>query len=144
MKAVIKRWQAVLLCLLLPVFVAGCGSSDKPYREMQFAMDTMIEITATGSKAEQAVESAFAQMHRLSALFDAHSPDSEISRINGNAGGAAILVSEDTFCLLEQAVDFARTTDGAFDPTIGPMVELWGISRKQDYVPISYVSSWAG
>ena len=128
--------KTVAAALLVAAFcLAGCGRAARPYQETQFALDTIIEITAYGDHAKQGVEAAFAEMRRLEALLSNYIKESEVSRINRQAGGEPVAVSDDTLRVVAQAVAFARATGGAFDPTIGPVTELWGIGKKGDYVP---------
>jgi len=53
-----------------------------------------------------------------------YSADSEISAVNHAAGKGAVPVSEDLCEALRQALQLASLTDGLFDPTVGPLVEL--------------------
>lgn len=129
----------MILCgvviLFFTLLVTGCRMSSKPYRQTAFALDTAIDITAYGPNAEPAVKSAIQEMTRLEALLSNYREDSEISAINRNAGGAAVPISLETEQVLKQALRYANVTQGAFDPTIGPIVELWGIGKKEDFVP---------
>ncbi len=53
-------------------------------------------------------------------------PDSELSRFNAGAPGTWIGVSPDTLAVVTEALRISRLTEGAFDPTVGPLVDLWG------------------
>ena len=53
-------------------------------------------------------------------------PDSELSRFNVAAAGTWMPVSNDTWAVIDEALRVSRLTDGAFDPTVGPIVDLWG------------------
>ena len=120
---------------LLILAVGGCRSVDKPYQKTIFALDTIIDVTVYGADAETAVKFAVEEMTRLELLLSNYHPDSEISRINRNAGGTAVAISLETEKVLEKALRYAELTNGAFDPTIGPIVELWGIGKKNNFVP---------
>ena len=62
-------------------------------------------------------------------------PSSDISRINDNAGIAPVIVHEDTFNVIKRALFFAQASGGAFDPSVGPLVTLWGINGDNPAVP---------
>ena len=66
----------------------------------------------------------------LEAKFSVYRPDSEVSRINHAAGGRAVSVSPPTLAVIERAIQLAKRTDGAFDITAAPLIELWGIGRS--------------
>lgn len=129
----------MMLCgavtLIFTLLVSGCMLSGKPYKQTAFSLDTIIDITAYGPNAESAVTSAITEMTRLESLLSNYRDDSEISAINRNAGGAAVPISSETEQVLKQALRYATVTKGAFDPTIGPIVELWGIGKKENFVP---------
>ena len=60
---------------------------------------------------------------------------SEINLINKKAGIAPATVSEEAIFVLKQAKEFAKLTDGNFDPTIGPLVKVWNINGENPKVP---------
>ena len=53
-------------------------------------------------------------------------PDSELSRFNAGSAASWTEVSSETLRVVEAALGTSRLVEGAFDPTIGPLVELWG------------------
>lgn len=68
-------------------------------------------------------------------LLSAFKPDSDIGRINANAGKGPVRISDITFHLLERSLYFAENTDGLFDPTIRPAVEIWKVGSALERVP---------
>jgi len=53
-------------------------------------------------------------------------PESELSRFNGGGAGMWHPVSGDTRAVVAEALRVSRLSRGAFDATVGPLVELWG------------------
>jgi thiamine biosynthesis lipoprotein len=107
----------------------------KPYNETQFLMDTVIEITAYGPGAEQAVKAAFAELKRLHDITNNFDPASQVSAINQAAGRDKVNADPDLIAMLRRSNELAGRIDHTFDVTIGPLTDLWGIGRKGDYVP---------
>lgn len=66
---------------------------------------------------EQAVDAVMAEMHRIDREMSPHKPDSELSRINREAGAAAVPLSEEMAGLIARAIDFSKLSGGAFDIT---------------------------
>ncbi|MBX3606177.1 MAG: FAD:protein FMN transferase [Piscinibacter sp.] len=64
---------------------------------------------------EAAIEAVMQEMHRIDWAMSPHKPQSELSRINREAGSAPVRLSEEMFGLLQQAIAFSRLSDGAFD-----------------------------
>ena len=60
---------------------------------------------------------------------------SEISKINDNAGIDYVRVSDDTFKVIKEAIDFSKASNDTFDISIGPIIDLWGIGTDNAKVP---------
>lgn len=90
-------------------------------------MDTSIEITAYGRGARRAVTAAMEEFRRVDREMSSYAAASEVSQVNAAAGRHSVTVSQETFEVIRGALDMARKSGGAFDPTIGPLVETWSI-----------------
>jgi thiamine biosynthesis lipoprotein len=128
-----KNYQLFIVCFLYSVLftlaLSGCTKQDRIYRESRMLMDTICTISVTDSserKARKAVEAGFNEIQRLEQLLNYFSPESEISAINMAAGMNPVKVSRETLDVITEAVKIADYTGGAFDPTIGPLMKLWG------------------
>ena len=129
--------KRILAAFLLLLCLAGCTPQPKSYTADFFAMDTFMSITAYGEDEQAAQDTAVQLEQRINALEPALSrtrEDSDLYRLN-HADGAACEVSEDTYAAIEAAVQFAEWTGGAFDPTMAPLTDLWGINTDQAHVP---------
>jgi len=58
--------------------------------------------------------------------------DSELSRFNANSGSSPVAVSADTARVAAEAFRIGVLSGGAFDPTVGPLVDLWGFGAGGD------------
>lgn len=85
-------------------------------------------------RAEIAAEAAFARIAKLDAIMSDYRDDSELRRLEA-ASPAWTPVSPDLLEVLTAAHALARDTDGAFDPTVGPVVALWREARKTGALP---------
>jgi len=65
-------------------------------------------------------------LDRVVARMSTWDPTSEISRFNEAAAGTWLPLSPEMHQVLDCAITFARNSEGAFDPTVGRLVELWG------------------
>jgi thiamine biosynthesis lipoprotein len=64
-------------------------------------------------------------------VMSTHRPDTAVSQLNRLAGHATPVASRDLGEALILAQQLAQSTDGAFDPTVGPLVHLWrGAARR--------------
>ncbi len=88
-----------------------------------------------GENAGECLSAVQAEVTRLENLFSRFIPGSDISRVNRSAGIRREPVSRETFDLLSRAVDYSAHSDGCFDVTIGPLVDLWREAKKSGCPP---------
>ena len=117
---------ALLLCL------SGCGVQSEPEQLSLFAMDTYMTLAAYGDKASEALAACGQELNRLDASLSRTREGSEIYTLN--AQGRAD-VSQETADLISAALTLSKATGGAFDPTVAPLVTLWGITTDSPRVP---------
>jgi len=67
--------------------------------------------------------------------LDRHLPDSDISRVNRDAGRFTIEVDPLVTSCLSAAREVYDMTGGAFDPTVGPILELWRKAQERNQLP---------
>lgn len=137
-----KGFKRILIIILLILFVipgAGCGPSalfaPKPYKETQFLMDTVIDITAYGQGNEAAVKAAFDEFKRINDLTNRFDDNTQVAKINQAAGKEKVQVDADVIAMLKLARSRSEQLDGALDVTVGALTELWGVGHKGEFVP---------
>ena len=134
--------------LLSAVFLTGCNTSlnntvtDSKTDENSisqesdsfFAMDTYMTVTAYGDdeSAKKAVSEARKEIERLDALLSTGKSDSEIGILNETG---SYKVSEDTEVLIKKALDIYKSTSGAFNISIYPVMREWGFTDGSYKVP---------
>lgn len=135
----LSKLLALLLAIGVLLSTTACKppswGAPKPYKETQFLMDTIIDITAYGPNAEPAVKAAFAEFKRLHDITNNFDPASQVSKVNDAAGQNKLVVDPDFIEMVRRSNELSDNFGGTFDVTIGPLTDLWGIGRKGDYVP---------
>ncbi len=128
------------LCVLLGTVRAG----DAPpvlerfvFEKAEMGLPFRITLFAPGEyAAKAAADAAFARVEALNAVLSDYDDESEISRLSRTSGsGKAMPVSDDLWRVLERGQAVAARTDGAFDVTIGPLVNLWRRARRKQELP---------
>ena len=89
------------------------------------------------ASAGKAVRQAFDRVTELNGVMSDYDPESELSRLSRYGAGKAIPVSKDLFEILWQSQQISEVSDGGFDVTVGPMVQLWRRARRQRELPTS-------
>ena len=108
------------------------SDSSQEYTSDVFAIDTYMTLTAYGENAQEAVEAGIAEIQRLDDLLSTGKDTSEVAQINANGGG---VLAEDTDYLAKRALDIYQSTNGAFDISIYPVMQLWGFTTGNFAVP---------
>lgn len=129
------RLSLTLLTLALVPLLTGCGNKDKISDEF-FPMGG-IPMRITGfdvsqSKFDETFERIKSRTEELEGLLSKYIKDTDISRLN-DQGKAT--VSEDTLVVLEKAMAMCVSTDGAFDITMAPVLEIWQRAAKSGKAP---------
>jgi len=77
------------------------------------------------------------QLEQINQLMSTYRPDSEISRFNTLQSTDWFPVSEETLSVITKAQQISKLTAGAFDVTVGPLVDLWnfGPNKKTRAIP---------
>ncbi|MBL9135226.1 MAG: FAD:protein FMN transferase [Verrucomicrobiales bacterium] len=101
-------------------------------------MATRFEFVIHGereSALRAAGEEAVAEIHRIEAELSVFRPDSQIARLNREAGQSPVRLSPEIFDLLHHATQLSQATGGAFDVTVGPLLQAWGLRDSQGRLP---------
>ncbi|HUF09005.1 MAG TPA: FAD:protein FMN transferase [Rhodothermales bacterium] len=101
-------------------------------------MGTRFELALYGGdtvRLRAAGEEAVAQILRLHRELTAFRAESQVGRINGGASTGPVRVSAELFSLLVNVRRLSELTDGAFDVTVGPLLEAWGFRGERKGFP---------
>lgn len=104
----------------------------------QYRMGTLLEVTlvsADDAAARAALDAVFAETEALDVLLSRYRDDSDVSRLNRAAGGPPVSIDPLTRQVLSRSIDCARLTHGAFDVTVGPLVDLWTRAAQRSRLP---------
>ncbi|MBQ7619261.1 MAG: FAD:protein FMN transferase [Treponema sp.] len=123
-----KTKIAAAICAAAFLLFSGC--ERQIHEQSEFVLGTVCSINLYEDGSAELYGKLFARLRELNDIFNNYSDSSEISRVNQNAAAAPVKVSQDFYLVLKSALDFARLTGGAFDPTVGPLVKLWGFGKS--------------
>lgn len=90
----------------------------------------VVLYAGSSARAAEAARVAFARIAGLDATLSDYRPDSELVRLCARAGGPPVAVSDDLFRALAASQEWAARSQGAFDVTVGPAVQLWRRARR--------------
>lgn len=132
-----------VIALSIVLYLAGFAPESREEPEdyggfrsgITYAMNTVIEQKWYGESADTVYTGMETKIREIESVLSLHLSQSEIAAINENAGVQPVEVSQRTFDLFQRAKELSEQSDGAFDITIAPVVELWGITSDHPHVP---------
>ena len=99
------------------------------------ALGTLNEIKIFGCFDDSVLDIAAQRVFEIDNRMSAFKSNSDISKLNRNAGRNPTIINSETLKLLNIAKAFGELSNGVFDITVKPLVELWGIGKKQNFIP---------
>ncbi|MDR0197056.1 MAG: FAD:protein FMN transferase [Oscillospiraceae bacterium] len=137
------KFFLVALCAAFVLSLSGCSladgqNADKDSRTW-FVFGTLATVTVVGDDrktVQDALDADFERLCEIEKIFSYTDPESELSRLNAAApSGEPITVSEELFSLIQEGLRYSEETGGAFDITLGALIDLWGVDGDNPRVP---------
>jgi len=140
------RFFLISLLIILSILLISCINNDSRVIRQQlfFRMDTMVEATISvpprynPTPLWRSMDSLLTQCEKR---FSASGDSSEIKIINTRTSNA-LPISIQLGEILRMGIDYGDTLDGAFDITVLPLKELWGLCEQcgaSDSAPIPMI-----
>lgn len=95
----------------------------------------MVFYTQDPGIASQASTKAFERIEQLEQMLSDYREESELNRVCRTASQAPQRVSPELFFVLQSSLYFSELSEGTFDVTIGPVVQLWREARRDKRLP---------
>ncbi|PIE84200.1 MAG: thiamine biosynthesis protein ApbE [Bacteroidia bacterium] len=133
MQTSIRKTRKLLSTIALALLLTACGGKPQPQQAPYVKINgsiwgTIYNITlqdSTGTDREPALDSLFADIERRYSLYDS---TALLYRFNHKE---QMVVDADFAALTRMSQQINQRTDGAFDPTIGPIARRWGFGKDQ-------------
>ncbi|BES64455.1 FAD:protein FMN transferase [Gottschalkiaceae bacterium SANA] len=142
----IKRSIQVLgIVLVTAIALVGCAQKESPQvvetpskasyiEDHAFQLDTIITVKLYGEEDTSLIEDSFSRIEELEKMLSVHLEGSDLAKIRDAAGISAVKVQAETFEVMEAALGYAELSQGRFDPTAGPLIDLWGIDPPEGHL----------
>lgn len=132
------------LCHLIPFSADWYSRAAVPLERFEFTskhMGTTFRVVLYAedkATAKQAADAAFARVAQLDGIMSDYKKDSELMLLCKRFAkevGEPVKVSDDLFFVLKKGEELSKQSDGAFDVTVGPVVQLWRLARRTQELP---------
>ncbi len=137
-----ESMKKVKKLLVLFLFLLPATSFPAYFHQSTFLMGTVVEIKVQDkgkdvNTLKEVVKETFNFIKEKSLPFDIYSESSEINRINSLPPGKRWKLSPEFKEILEKSFIISQQTEGSFDITVLPLVELWGFYKTHLQTPPS-------
>ncbi len=120
-----KILSIIIVCFAVFTFFS-CTDESKNVTRQTFALDTVINIT-TNEKDSDKISEAFTLLKEYEKVFSRTNPQSKLYLLNNGYGE----LTEDIENVLSFSLEMSRLTNGAFDVTVAPLVDLWNVKERK-------------
>lgn len=132
-----KTKSLVLLIFFLGLVLWLTKKYDSPQhleKQTRMMMDTFVTISAAGPKkiTQPAINLTFKRLKEIEVKFNSLNPESPIYAFNHKNEP---IIEPEILKLIEVALQVSKESEGAFDITVAPLVELWGFYGKSQQIP---------
>lgn len=134
----------ILSVLILPLFlltlIGGCSKKEESKKgntlsKTELVMGTVVKVSIYDNDDEKIMNEVFKRIREIEDLVSINKTKTELDEINDNAGIKPVKVSDESFEIIEKALDYSKKSKGGYDLTIGPLVKLWSIGLPEAKVP---------
>ncbi len=115
--------------------LASCLGKEDPFSSFEGrTMGTTYHIKVvpklTGKAESRLFQNIQQILKRINNQMSTYQKRSEISRLNALTAGQSLTLSPELYGVMMRSMDINRETKGAFDVTVGPLVNLWGFGAQ--------------
>lgn len=119
---------------LFSMTACAAGAAEEISRT-DFVLGTVCSVRILEGGSSKTSDQIFARLREIEDRMSANKEGTQIAAVNAAAGKSAVVVTADTFFVVSKALEYARRSEGLFDPTVGPLVKLWNIGSDGAKVP---------
>jgi len=128
--------KKAIVPLIAIVLLHGCADYTRhPVSETAFLLGTTCTVTLYQQAPDGVFAGVFDLVRGIESRMSVNLSASEVSTVNRAAGEKPVRVSQDTYTVVATGLEYCRLSEGAFDITVGPLVQLWGIGTERARVP---------
>jgi FAD:protein FMN transferase len=126
--------KPTILLLAVTLLFTTCGNSaSKDMSDQDEVLGTTCVIRLAKGGSQASLDASFDILRKLEADITVNKPGSQIDAVNDAAGKSPVKVGPDAVAILTKGLFYAAESDGAFDPSVGPLVKLWHIGNDPNH-----------
>jgi thiamine biosynthesis lipoprotein len=131
--ATLRQLRIHFLFVCIIFLLSACApASPREVSRSDFVLGTACSVRLVGGGSEKLLDEIFARLRQIEDELTVNKPGSQIDALNAGAGLVPVAVGPDALAVVKRDLDLSAWSDGAFDPSVGPLVKLWGIGISRE------------
>lgn len=135
-----KVSHLLMIISLFTLTLTSCASDNNnntntKFEQTNIVMDTPVTLRAYGKNAQKAVEESFKRLTELDNMASSAISTSDVSKVNAASGKSYVKVHPEIMNMVETSLKYSKLSSGAWDITMGPIINLWGIGTDNEKLP---------
>lgn len=126
-----------IMIIILPLFILtliGCNNKSlEPLTKSSYLLNTVVTITIYDKTNESILNDSLALIKDYEKIFSRTDKDSELYKLNNRliekTKNNGYIISDELAYIINKSLEYSSLSDGAFDPTIAPLSDLWDFSN---------------
>ncbi|MBL7215327.1 MAG: FAD:protein FMN transferase [Phycisphaerae bacterium] len=135
--------KVILLVLAGSICLVGCRrlppkgqfTIDGGYRQVMGTFARVVAVADTEPQGRSAIDAAFEKIDAIEQCMSDYDPNSLLSKVNQQAFRQPVAINDELMTVLCASMECYCLSGGAFDITVGPVVQLWRQAKKNDAAP---------
>lgn len=128
----------IVITIIFSLFMITRNKKEDKYSSTYYNLGTINEITLydiNKKNGDRILRECEEILKSIDNRMSRQITSSEISKINLNAGESYVEVSDDTYYVIKESINFSNMSNDIFDISIGPIIDLWGIGTEDAKIP---------
>ncbi len=130
-----RSFTFLIALVLLTNFSALCQSLQKRSTTLMGGRFDITIVDRDSLSAQQNIDRVIAEISRIEMLISDWKPESQVSKVNQNAGIAPVKVDREVFELTQRAIELSKNTNGAFDISFAALDKVWKFDGSMTQMP---------
>jgi len=127
--------KSISIVLFLGLSLVSTSCAKPMPAQTEYVLGTLCTINLFEKGTPELYRTLFARLREIEDHMSVNMEGTELDRVNRSAGKEPVAVDSDVIDVLTAALRYAQLSNGAFDPTVGPLVKLWGIGTDTARIP---------
>ena len=135
-----RKSYIIAICMVFMLILNACSintsTNEQVYEQSFITMGTSMQLSASGSNAKNAVDESIKKLNEINDIASPTIKTSDVSKINNAAGKSYVKVSPEIIKMIVASQKYSKISNGKWDITVGPLVNLWGIGTDNARKPL--------